>query len=74
MALNFVKPLLIMLAIIVPPTLAKVLSGKNFHEWFAAENNPFTYGIPITKEAWFITIAVLTIIILALVTITNYVS
>jgi len=73
MAIRILKPLLILLAVFGFPTIAKIVFHKKFNEWFVTnDSNPFTYGIPITKEGIGITLIVLALIIISLITITNY--
>ncbi len=73
MALQILKSFMVLLAVLLPPLIARIIFRRQFREWFAVNDDSFfSLGFPMTLEGYGLSIAIIIIVVIALMTVTNY--
>ena len=73
MAWQILKALLILVAVFVPVIGARLLFSSYFDRWFSkSENSYFSIGLPVTKEGFMLSGALIIIVIGLLLLINLY--
>lgn len=74
MALQILKPILVLCAVFVPIFGAKLIFMRQMNEWFSLkETSYFSFGFPVTKEGYMLSGTLIFIVITLLIIINNYV-
>ena len=73
MASRIVRIFLILAAVILPYIIARAAIGRRFSFWFEKrENAYFAFGVPVTREGYMVSLAVIAATISLLILVNSY--